>query len=122
MESNFGHQLREARQGADMTMGELVRVLGVSVTYISDVERGNRAPLTKDNILKAAAAMKIDPSRLLAAAAESKGAFELEADHLSDAGREVGAYLSREWRTMTDDDFNALREFFKGRGGRGERW
>jgi transcriptional regulator with XRE-family HTH domain len=38
--------LREAREAAGKSQGELARALGVSVTYVSDVERNTRAPFT----------------------------------------------------------------------------
>lgn len=119
MREEFGRLLRATRQEADLSMGDLARSLGVSVPYISDVERGNRAPLTKENILKVAAVMGVDPAPLLAAAALAKGAFELEAENISEAGREAGAFLAREWRSLTDDDYRALQDLLRRR--RGER-
>lgn len=38
-----GQKLRTAREQAGVSMGQMSRALGISVTHVSDLERGNRA-------------------------------------------------------------------------------
>ncbi len=100
---------REARKAADKTMGDLANFLGVSVSYVSDVERGYRQPWTNDRILQIAKFLGTNPIPLLEAAATVRGSFELDAN-VSQVGREVGASLTRAWSALTDEDFRALEE------------
>ncbi|MCW5888939.1 MAG: helix-turn-helix transcriptional regulator [bacterium] len=120
MAEKFGELLRRWRTKADRTMGDLAEHLGVSVAYISDVERGNRAPLTADRLARAVAFLNIaDPNPLYMAAADSKGAFELDVADVSPTAREVGAALMRGWPDLSDDDLELIRNVLQGRGRRG---
>ena len=105
--SEFGRIVRSARKKLGMTMGDLARELGFSVSYVSDVERGLRAPWTDKKVLQLAMLLEYPPVALMSAAAKERGAFELDAN-VSDSGRSVGAYLAREWSEMTDKDFTEL--------------
>lgn len=99
----FGTLLRRLRTDAEKSMGELARHLKVSVTYVSDVELGRRAPLTREKILSAAEFLGASPDRLLAAAAESKGVFELDANGLTPKKSQLGAALARGWNDLSSD-------------------
>ena len=49
MPERFGDLLRKLRRKANRTLGDVARVLGFSVVYMSDVERGNRKPLNAEH-------------------------------------------------------------------------
>ena len=110
----FGDQLRVLRSSAGMSMGELARKLAVSVPYISDVERGNRPPLTSPRIEQVATLFGVDSTALHAAAAASRGSFELplpeSASHLQ---RQVGASLMRGWSQLSDEDLAKIASVLK---------
>ncbi len=109
--ADFGKLLRSFREAAGVSMGALARHLRVSVTYISDVERGTRAPLTSERIAQAADLMKLPPAQvreLDAAAGEARGFFELGIT--SPVAREVGATLMRGWPSYTDTELQKLME------------
>ena len=72
----FGEVLRRERRAAQKTLGEVSRLLGVSVVYLSDIERGNRRPLQTDRILKIAEFLGADAGRLVDAAHVQKGIIE----------------------------------------------
>lgn len=108
MKGHFGKVLRQVREEAKVSMGALARHLGVSVAYLSDVERGNRAPLTNERIFSAAEFLRIEESSLLEAAAESRGFYELPTSELSPKGRQVGATLMRGWPNYTDKEFEEI--------------
>ena len=78
MAERFGDLLRKMRRAANKTLGDLARFLGVSVVYLSDVERGNRKPLSKDRIVKIADFLKDDPALLMEAADRERGVIEYE--------------------------------------------
>ena len=54
MPERFGEALRKRRRETKRTLSDIADVLGVSVVYVSDVERGNRRPLNNDSIIKVA--------------------------------------------------------------------
>jgi transcriptional regulator with XRE-family HTH domain len=64
----FGKALREARNLQGKSLREVASKLGISAPYLSDVERGNRAPLKPGRIKKAAVVLNADLSQLLALA------------------------------------------------------
>lgn len=108
MKSDFGKLLRKVRKRSEKTMLDLATHLGVSVVFISDVERGNRAPLRPERIIEAAAFLNIDPEPLLLAAAEQRGAFELDAVQVSGKAREVGAALARGWADLNEAELEQI--------------
>lgn len=108
--NGFGKLLRDCREAAEKSMGALARHLGVSVPYLSDVERGNRPPLVDERIANAAAFLNVDPKPLLKAAAETRGAFQLDAARVSPEHRQVGAMLARQWGAIPDDKLEQIRE------------
>ena len=108
--ATFGRLLRQARSQAERSMGELARHLGVSVVYVSDVENGNRPPFTKERVLSAAEYLKTDVEPLLAAAAKTRGVFELDARKVSQKAQEGGAALMRGWPDLTDEELEGIEE------------
>jgi transcriptional regulator with XRE-family HTH domain len=93
-------------------MGDLAKYLSVSVVFISDVERGNRSPLTTERILQAAQFLGTDARPLLKAAAEERGAFELDAN-VSSKAREVGAVLMQGWATLKDEQLEQIAQILR---------
>ena len=78
MPERFGDVLRKQRRQAGKTLGNLAEVLGISVVYLSDVERGNRKPLSNERILKIAEFLKTDASPLIEAADWERGFIEYD--------------------------------------------
>jgi transcriptional regulator with XRE-family HTH domain len=64
----FGKALREARKLQGKSLRAVAAKLGISAPYLSDVERGNRAPLKPERIKKVAAVLNTDVSQLQALA------------------------------------------------------
>lgn len=107
MSDDFGRLLRLTRTTARVGLGELARYLGVSATFVSDVERGVRAPFTPDKILKAAERFNVSADPLLKAAATSKGFFLLRAD-VPERAKQVGAALMRRWAELSSDQIDDI--------------
>lgn len=78
MTERFGDALRRMRRDAEKTLGDLARLLGVSVVYVSDVERGNRRPFGKERILAIGKFLKVDPGELLTIADRERGVIEYD--------------------------------------------
>jgi len=116
MAQRFGEQLRDARRKAEKTLGDVARLLGVSVVYVSDVERGNRKPFTRDRIFKIAKFLETGPDSLLQAADRERGFIEyditkarpLEADVVSGfvAGLARGG--------VSDEQLHRIRSILEG--------
>ncbi len=101
----FGSRFRAARTEARKTIGDTARHMSLAITYLSDVERGTRPPLSSTRIREACGFFGIDPSGLLAAAAEQQGDFRMPAMGLSDKGMHAMAALQRGLHQGFDDDF-----------------
>jgi transcriptional regulator with XRE-family HTH domain len=91
----FGERLRALRKGAGKTLGDVAEALGVSVVYVSDVERGNRSPLRPDLIDSVSNLLGCDTAELHKLAAEVRGAFELRTDRMPEPAKEFVAGLAR---------------------------
>ena len=78
MPKGFGDALRKSRHDAEKTLGDVANLLGISVVYMSDVERGNRGPFSNERILKVAEFVNTDPAPLITAAAAERGVFEYD--------------------------------------------
>ena len=89
MPQSFGEILRQLRRKADKTLGDVARLLGVSVVYLSDVERGNRNPFSRGRILRIAEFLDSDPAELLEAADRERGTIEYDITHASPLQAEV---------------------------------
>lgn len=114
--NNFGAILRDLRLRSDKTLGQVARFLGISIPYLSDVERANRAPFTQERILQLAGYLGVEAQPLLVAAAQSRGAFELDAQR-SSKHEEVGAMLMRGWTDLTPNDLEEIANVLKKRKG-----
>lgn len=115
MRAEFGHLLRNLRRKSGKTMHQIADHLGVSIVFISDVERGNRHPFTPDRVIKTAQFLKINPEPLLLAAAKVRGAFELDATGVSGKARQVGAALMRGWADLDENDLDKIAQIMRRR-------
>lgn len=109
MSDLFGKAFREARLHANLSIGEVARLLGFSVPYVSDVERGQRAPFAPLTICIAAQAFDVDSTGLLRLAIQSRGHFTLPAGP-TERHLEVAAILCLRWSEMSERQLQALLE------------
>ena len=96
----FGDEMRQQRVRAGKTMQDVAREIGVSIAYVSDVERGHRAPLNREQILKAATVLGVPPEPLLLAAAQYRGGFELPFSLGNARRNQLGVVLMRRWESL----------------------
>jgi transcriptional regulator with XRE-family HTH domain len=95
MPNRFGKLLRKIRIEAGRSIGEVARHLGVSTVFVSDVERGVRAPLSPERIRQAAGFLGIDAGPLLLAAAMQKKVFEFDISGATPAELRVLSGMAR---------------------------
>lgn len=117
--NQFGELFRETRKGAGKNIGETARHLTVSITFLSDVERGTRPPLSPERIRAACEFLGVDPAPLLGAAAAQQGDFRMPASGLTATGMDAMAALQRGLPEYDDAFFEELlRLAQRGRGGK----
>jgi transcriptional regulator with XRE-family HTH domain len=118
MAKKFGDVLRRLREQSGKTMGALARELRVSVTYLSDVERNQRPPLTLQRIQQALSFIRADDdgaNELHAAATAWTNTLELPVK--SDAQRAAGAALMRGWEDFDEHTLGELIDFVRKKTG-----
>jgi transcriptional regulator with XRE-family HTH domain len=91
----FGARIRALRKKAGKTLGDVAAELGMSVVYVSDVERGNRLPFAPEHLELLAVTLSCDRKELLQLAAEARGAFELPTAKMPAQARDFVAGLAR---------------------------
>ncbi len=115
MPERFGDVLRRARHDDGKTLGDVAGMLGVSVVYVSDVERGNRRPFSNERILKIAEFVNADPAPLIAAAVVERGAIEYDftkAEPLeASVVRDLVSGLAR--GGITNDQLNKIKKILE---------
>ena len=97
------------------TLGDVARLLEISVVYVSDVERSNRRPFGNERILRVAKFLNVDPAPLIAAADIEKGVIEyaISSDKPLEAAV-VGDLVSGLARGgVTDDQLEQIRDILK---------
>lgn len=108
MNAIFGPFLRSVREKLGKTMRQVADVLGVSVVYISDIERGRRNPPSEKMIKSMAEFLQISPEILLEKAAQEKGKVELEIKGTNPKVSEAALVLARKWPNLTEEKANEL--------------
>ncbi len=105
---SFGDDFRAARKRANRTLRDTATAMGVSLTYVSTVERGTSYPFKPAVIVTAAKFFGIDPAELLASAQQTRGSFLLTARGVTALHLEVGAKLARAWPGLTKEQLDAI--------------
>ena len=100
----FGAYARQERERREIGLREMAKMIGVSPTYLSKVERDEFSPPAEDKVRKIAEIFDIDVDELLALAGKvSSDLSEIIREH----PRELAALL-RTTRGMTADDVARL--------------
>ena len=115
MPERFGDALRKARRNAEKTLGDVAKLLDVSVVYVSDVERSNRRPFSNERILRIARFVNTDPALLIAAADVERGVIEYDITKAKPlAAAVVGGLVSGLARGgVTNDQLQKIKKILK---------
>lgn len=76
----YGEALREAREAREWSLRHLGEAMGLGAAYLSDVERGNRAPLGEEHEAALRVALGLDAAavaRLRVLAAVARGTVDV---------------------------------------------
>ena len=100
--------MRKQRKLAGLTLGGLAKAVGVSTSYISDLEHGRRAPLKTEQILRIARALDCDPEGLLVAAAAARGEVTVSSKDSQRMNLAIG--FARALDHMSPEQVEAMRK------------
>lgn len=91
----FGEALRSYREAAGKTLAELAKPLGVSIPYLSDVERGKRAPFgQRERLAIAEDELGLEPGTLVGHAAGDRTTIDV-ADLTPSERRRVASFAQK---------------------------
>lgn len=107
-EFRFGKMIRELREKSGNSMQKLADVLGTSVVYISDIERGRRNPPSGEKLWKIADFLGISRKEVEIWAHKERKRVELELGNLSSPVSEAALTLARRWEDITDEEATAI--------------
>ena len=95
-EQGFGATIRELREKRRIGLRQFARMIGVSATYVSKIERGEMPPPAEDRVKEIARLLDQDPDELLALA--GKVASDLN-EIIRSHPREMASFLrtARGW-------------------------
>ena len=105
-EERFGAKVRRLREGRDIGLRPFARMVGISATYLSKVERGELPPPAEDRVKEIARLLDQDPDELLALA--GRVASDLGAI-IRERPREMASFL-RTVRGMGPEEIRRLEE------------
>jgi len=103
----FGEFLRKIRIEQGLCLRDFADVIDCSVAYVSDVERGTRAPFADEDVRKIARKLGVDEESLLSMARRSKSRFVL-GNQMSETKREFAALLEEKWDRLEDRTIQKL--------------
>lgn len=118
MSERFGDLLRRLRRKADKTLGDVSRELGVSIPYLSDVERGNRKPFTTERLVQLARFFNEDAAVLIDAADRERGFIEYDIRRASPLQADVvgGLVAGLARGGVSDEQLEDIRVILNGQG------
>ena len=108
----FGQLLRQCREDAGKTLKDVAARLGLSVVYLSDIERSRRNPPTAEAIKKIADFIGCPARQLLDQADIDRKRVEIP---IASAGNstEAALVLARRWPDLTDDQLQHIMSIVK---------
>lgn len=112
MRRRFGDHARRARGRLDLSLKEVANALGVTITYVSEIELGRRNPPAPEMVSKWAHFLGEDEGLFDALARLDRRKIELEVDpeKFDGAQSQFAVALARSWQDLTDDDFRVIHE------------
>ena len=105
-EQEFGATIRELREARQLGLRQFARMIGVSATYLSKIEREEMPPPAEDRVKEIARLLEQDPDELLALA--GKVASDLKGIIRSHP-REMASFL-RTASGLSGQELDHLRE------------
>ena len=103
----FGRFVRREREAKELGLREMAKMIGVSPTYLSKVERDEFPPPAEDRVKKIAEVLNLDPDELLALA--GRVASDLT-EIIRRQPHEAASFLRSTGGRLTADEWHQLTE------------
>ena len=104
MTLTFGQRIRKLRETAKKSLKDLADAVGVSVVYISDIERGHRNPPHGDKLYKMADFFHLERKEVEEWALKERKRVELDLKDGNGPVSDAALALARRWDTLTEDE------------------
>ena len=102
--SRFGQRIRKLRESNRKSLKDLAEAVGVSVVYISDIERGQRTPPQRDKLHKIADFFQLERNVVEEWAFREKQRVELNLRDCEGPKLDLALTLAYRWDTLTNDE------------------
>jgi len=107
-DEKYGERLRELRVFAGLSAVELAKRVGVSPVYLTDVERGRRAPFSTPMTVAVSRALDNSPVELLGLASLERDCVEIVTKGMSDRHIAFITRLAASWDKLGEMDVALL--------------
>lgn len=104
----FGEHVRRLREQASKSMRAMADAVGVSVVYISDIERGRRNPPQGEKLARMAQCLEVDVNDLEEIAAKERRRVELELSEQDSVISDAALTLARRWDSITSEEASQI--------------
>ncbi len=106
----FAEHLRTLRVSRGRTLGEVAGWYGISVVYLSEIERDRKAPPNEALIEAIVSSLGGDVPKMLGLASVARGHFVLPVAVGDVQRRRLGTVLLERWAHLTDGEMERLIE------------
>lgn len=103
----FGHMVRRAREALQLPLGRVASALEISIPYLSDIERGMRAPLAGEKLEKLCEVLRLNVEEVKVWAASWQGFAGLDFG-VSQTHADTGASLMRVWAALSKEELDGI--------------
>lgn len=106
--AGFGPKIRKIREQLKKSMSDIADAMGVSVVYVSDIERGRRNPPVGDKLYKLAVSLNLDPKEVEEWALKERQKVELDLGTRTEVVSNAALMLARRWDTISDEEADKI--------------
>ena len=105
----YGKFIRNERHRADLTLAQVADTLGVSISYLSDIERGQRAPPNRELQIKLANAVNGQQYVHYRAFVQAYKKCEINIAGSSEQVQEIAISLTYNWHKLSKKQLSKLQ-------------
>lgn len=110
---SFGELIRTSRRRLNKSLQDVANALGVTVVYVSEVERGKRPPFTQERLPALAQVLELDLDELKTVAWAERRAIEWDPSTVSD--KQIEALMALARGGLSDNQLERILEIARQR-------
>lgn len=117
MGRRFGDLARLARIRRKLSLRDVASELGVTITYISEIELGRRNPPSPEKVKAWAGYLGIDADKfdMLARLERRKIELDVDPENVEGAQGQLAVALARSWGELSEEDYEAIHKALEDR-------